>query len=135
MSIAESFYTYISGNSTITGVLASANAIFPESLPQNHSGFPAITYSVVGDSDISLLSGGRSDTHQASIQINIYDQSFKTVNDVATTIKSELIGYRGTLGSHTADYIRKEEAGEITLPPEPDTGLYGVRLTLNVTYC
>jgi len=132
MSFPESFYTYLAANSTITATLASANAIWPEYIPQSHDGFPAMSYSLADDEDVNLLNGDVSDAHVAVMQLSIYDRSFKSVNDAASAVKSELIGYRGAMGSHTVDHVMKD--GEITLPPEGDTGLLGVRLTFRLNY-
>jgi len=134
VNIFESFYNYVSNNSTITSALASADAIFPEFIPQDHSGFPAVSYSLAQDEDIPLLNGSKSETGMAVIQVSIWAVSYVAASDVATIFKAQLIGYRGTFDDHTADYIRKEEGGEITLPYELDTGLCGVRLSFAISY-
>lgn len=134
MSIFESFYNYVSNNSTITAALGNSSAIYPEFIPQSHSAFPAASYSLAQDEDIPLLNGGKSDTSVAVIEVSIWASSYKSANDVATIFKAQLIGYRGSFGSHTADHIRKEEGGEVSLPFEPDTGLCGVRLSFAISY-
>lgn len=132
MSISQSTYDYLSGNSTITGALASASAIFPHMMPQNYVAYPALTYSLDDETPVELLSGGVSDTKFATFELNVWSDSHTAAHDAASTIKTEMVGYSGTFGSHTAGLIRI--IGEQSLY-ESDTRLYRVRMTLEITYC
>jgi hypothetical protein len=128
----QSFYSAVSSNSTITDLLASANSIWPESLPQSHDGFPALSYTLVTDDDLYVMKGTKNELETANIQVNIWDDSALVVHNIATTIKSEYSGFRGAFGSHTAELIQK--VNEFSVDRELDTGLYRVVLEFQVRY-
>lgn len=132
MSIVQSVYSALSGNSTITDLLATANSIWPEALPQAHDGFPALTFGLDSDEDLYSLKGVKNELQRATIRIRIWDDSVLVVHNIATTIKSELSGFRGSFGSHTAELILKEN--EFSVDQEIDTGLYSVVLDFSIAY-
>lgn len=132
MSIVESFTTYLEANSTITAVLASANSIHPELLPQQHDGFPALVYSLTDDENINMLDGSVNELSFATIRLRILSPLHKAVHDVATVLKSELTSYRGVMGSNTVELVWK--MSERGLPPEIDTELHSVLIDFKIAY-
>ena len=132
MSIAESFNTYLEGNATITAVLASAEAIWMEGLPQAHDGFPALVHSLSGEEGINMLSGGENETAFATIRIDIWATASKTCHDIATVLKSELLGFRGAMGTNTVVDVKRQV--EFATPQEADTGLNRVVLDFRIAY-
>jgi len=132
MSLAESLTTFLEGNANITALLASADAIWANATPQDHDGYPAITYEISGDIQQGLLEGSVNELAIASVRLNIWDHNFKTCNDIATTVKSELNSYRGVFGANTAEHIIKEN--EFSTPQEDDTGLNRIVLEFQIAY-
>ena len=131
MSIAESFYTVISGNTTITDALASVNAIFPQMLPQAHAAFPAITYSQDGEEDQYMLDGNPNELKQALFSVDCYSDNYITVHNLADIVKTQLLAATGTFDSHTAEHIRKERELDIY---ESATELHRVSLQFLIAY-
>lgn len=132
MSIMQSFYSVITGNSTITDLLASTGSVWPESLPQSHDGFPALSFALDSDEDIYNLKGIKNELEVATIRVRIWDDSVLSVHNIASTIKSELSGFRGPFGSHTAELILK--TNEFSVDQEIDTGLYSLILDFSIAY-
>lgn len=130
MSIRTSLYSFLSGTSSITSTLASANSVWPQMLPQKHDGFPAIVYSMDDDQDQQLLDGV-SGLKEARVVIDVYDGQYVTADTVATAIKDALIGYRGTFGADNAEHIRKERELDIY---ESETELHRINLQFLIAY-
>ncbi len=131
-SIVESFTTYLEANSTITALLASAESIYPGGAPQQNDGYPLLTYELSSDDQFFNLEGTVNELAIAALRLSVWDKNIKTINDIATTIKSELNGFRGAFGSHTADLITKEN--EFSTPEEADTGLNRIVLEFRIAY-
>ena len=132
MSISESFVTYIKANSAITNLLATADSVYPGSLPQHNNGVPALTHRLDSDDDIQQLDGGVNELSFATIRLTVWAYRVKEVHDIATTLKSELRGYRGALGTHTAEHVLNEI--EYSLPEELETNLNGLVLGFRIAY-
>ena len=67
--IENEVYAVLSGTGSITALVSTR--IFPASMPQAVSAFPAIVYTKTGGSRISHL-GGYSGLQNSDIEINIY---------------------------------------------------------------
>ncbi len=133
-TIVDSLYTVLQTNSTLTDLLRSTKSIYPHVLPESHPGYPAVTYALVQEEDIPLLNGTRADLRRATVEVRVWDDNYSKVMEIAEVVKTALIGVTGTFGTHVADFIRKDESGEVTLPPEPGTKLYSSRLRFDLNY-
>jgi hypothetical protein len=127
--IAQSFYTFVSGRAGITALTGS---IYPIMLPQSHDGFPAITYSMDDDADQPLVDGTVSGMREALFSVDCWGLTGVSVQSLASAVKTELIGYIGTMGAHTVNRCRKER--EDFNFYESDTGLFRVNLQFLVAY-
>ena len=131
MTITQSFYTFTSAVTNITDLLASTDEIWPGRLPQEHGGFPAMTYSLDADDDIPLLDGGVNEMHWADFEVFCWANTLLEAADLAAVVKTELIGVTGTFGANTAKRITKEnEFSDF----ETQTELHFVRLVFRVAY-
>ena len=129
MSIAQSFYTYLTASSTVDAIVA--DRIYPEVIPDAVSGRPALTYTQDSGEYIEHLAG-RSDTRIAEFSVDCWGPTYLGVRDLAETVQSALIGVRGTFGAHTAESVRLTQDADG--PYESDTGLYRVMLRFAVAY-
>lgn len=128
-TIAQSFYSYLSGNSTITNLVSTR--IFPQTIPQIIDDRPAITYYQEAGDYIEHLAG-RSNTKMAEFEVHCWSTSYLTARNVAETVDAQLTGYRGTFGSHTAESIRK--TNDFDGGFETDTGLHRAILRFEIAY-
>lgn len=104
--------------------------VWPYMLPQQHSGFPAITFSVDEDMQDQILDGVGS-LRMARVSIDCWDRSYLAVNELADSICDDLVPYRGLVGTYTVDHIRKERQLDLY---EADTGLFRVSLQFFIAY-
>lgn len=131
MTISLSLYAEIAAEASVTSLLASADAIFPARLPQNHAAFPAMTYQLEDDEDIGLLQGGVSDLHFANLEVYIYARDAVAPGAIAAALKTFLIGKFGVFGSNHAERIDKtSELSDF----ETATELHFVRLVFRISY-
>jgi|GEM_PF-2715738 len=129
MTIAQSFYEYLTASSTIQAVVAER--IYPHVIPQAELGRPALTYSQEFGDYIEHLAG-RSETQMAEFEVNCWSNTYLAVRNLAAIVDTALTGYRGTFGTDTAESIRKTNDFDGGL--ENDTGLYRVVLRFSVAY-
>lgn len=132
MSAYESLVTWLEANSTITALLAGASSIHPDLLPQTHEGFPALTIEQNADENTFILSGAANELAKATFRISAWATSKKTVLDISTTLKSELNGFRGAMGSHTIEHVRK--VNEFGSPQEATSRLYRQVVDFEIAY-
>jgi len=130
VSIKTSLYTFLTGTSSITDTLSTTTSVWPAHLPQNHSGFPALTFSMDDDRDDHALDGV-IDLKYARFNIDCWAGTYLEADQVATAVKAALVDYRGSFGADTAEHIRKER--EIDLFEE-DTDLHRVNLQFLIAY-
>ena len=129
MTIAQSLYTWLTANAAIEAVVA--DRIYPQVIPHAESARPCITFSQESGDYIEHLAG-RSDTRMAEFSIDCWAPTYLAVRDLAETIHTELVGVRGSFGSHTAESVRLEN--DFDGPPDNDTGLYRVSLRFVIAY-
>ena len=104
--ITESdIYTWLTGNATITGLTSS---IYPDPIPTSNNGYPVLGYNVEDHDDIPLINGGVSSLENFLVSIMCFDSSKITCRALANAVDSELVGFRGTFGSVTVDFVRRE---------------------------
>lgn len=132
MSAFESLVTWLEANSTITATLASAASIHPDLLPEQHDGFPALTIEQNADENQFLLSGSANELARGTFRISAWDVDKKAVLDIATTLKSELNGFRGSMGSHTIEHARK--VNEFGSPQEATSRLFRQVVDFEIAY-
>ena len=128
-TIAQSFYAYLSANSSITTLVSTR--IFPGTIPEAITARPTITYYQESGEYFEHLAG-RSDTKLAEFEVSCWDDTYLTARNVADTVDAQLTGLRGTFGSHTAESIRK--VGDFDGGYETDTGLYRAILRFEIAY-
>jgi hypothetical protein len=126
--ISKDFYTFVSGRAGITALTSS---IYPQFLPQQHPGFPALTFALDDDQDQQLLDGSVGGMREALMVVDCWDGSYITAHALADAVKLELIGYVGAFGASTVDRIRKEREIELY---EADTELHRVALQFFIAY-
>lgn len=128
-TIAQSFYTYLSGNSAVTALVGTR--VYPQVIPQPVVLRPAITYYQESGEYIEHL-GGRSDLRMAEFEAHCWAPQYLDARNLAEVVDAELTGYRGTFGSHTAESIRK--VNDFDVGPDNDTGLHRVILRFDIAY-
>lgn len=127
MSLRTSLYSFLSGNGTITAV---TSAIYPQRAPQQNQADPFIVFTIENDEDQQILDGV-SGTRDGRFIVDCYSARYLTADQLATAVKSALIGHRGTFGAETAEHIRKERELDLF---EDDTELYRVNLQFFIAY-
>jgi hypothetical protein len=92
----------------------SVEGVWPQMLPQNHPGFPAITYSIDDESDDQLI-GGIGSLTVAVITVDVWDKSYAEAHRIADALSKGLVSYSGLIGAYgspeksvIANHIRKE---------------------------
>lgn len=135
--ISGDLYTFLAAKSSIRAIVAMDTSVSPNKpsfyvhmLPQNHIGFPALTYSQDDNSDQHLLSGV-STLKEALLSVDCWALTYSSAHSLASAVKSEMVGYRGTFGSSTVDFIQKERELDLY---ESDTYLHRVSLQFRVAY-
>jgi len=131
MTIAQDFYTYVTANSAIDALVS--DRIYPHVIPQHEGDRPCITFNVSGDDDILLISGGRSDTRIAEIEVNCWATRYLDARNLADTFRTELVGVRGSFGSSTAESVRI--INDFDGPFDDDSNLYRVTLRFQIYHC
>ena len=129
MTIFQSTYTHMAANSAITALVSAR--IYPQQIPQRETNFPCLTFSQDSGNYIEHLSG-RSETRLAEIIVDCWDKSALGAHNLAETVQTELVGFRGAFGADTAESIRLTNYFDV--PPEPDTGLHRVTLRFEIAY-
>lgn len=120
--IAQDFFTFLSGQ--------VSTQIYPQFLPQNHQGFPAITFSVDDDRDDQLIDGVGS-MRTALVSVDCWDLDYLSVHTLADSVSSALVGHVGTFAGSEVSHIRKERQLDLY---EQDTGLFRVSLQYLIAY-
>lgn len=125
-------FTFFRDNGSIA---AQCSSIYPNFLPENHAGFPAISFSLDKIED-PILSGGSSSLYEALLNIECFDGNYNVARQLADTVSIEMVGLTGTMGTSypviTLDSCRKELDTE--LPIESDTGLFHISLQFRISY-
>ncbi len=129
MSIAQSFYTWLTANSAIGAIVS--DRIYPQVIPQHEPARPAITYSQEGGEYIEHLAG-RSETRLSEFSVDCWAPTYLASRNLAETLQTELVGVRGAFGSVTAESVRL--VNDFDGPPDNDTGLYRVSLRFEIAY-
>ena len=127
MSIKTSVYSVISGTGAITSL--ATGGVHPQNIPAQSTA-PAITFSMDDDADQQLLDGV-SGLKEARFVIDCYSLSYLTADQMASAVKTALVGYRGAFGTNTAEHIRKERELDLF---EADTRLHRVNLQFLIAY-
>lgn len=108
--ITKSFAQWLQANAAI-GALTTD--IRPAVLDADRAD-PAITYGLIADNPIQLLSGGVSSLAQATFQVDCWSQDYETVKDLAAVLRSELEPYTGNMGEgHIAEQITFESIDDV----------------------
>ena len=95
MAILSDLYSYLIGESTVTDLVSTR--IRPNRLPQGLT-FPAVTYHRVSTPHDHNLDGG-SGWVRIRLQVDVWDNTYKGVEDVAEALRGVLQGYQGSMGS------------------------------------
>lgn len=126
--IQQSFYTFLTGNATIAALCSS---VYPQWLPLQHQGFPAISYTMDSDEQQPLLDGSVSSLKEALISVDVWSKSYLEAIQVAEAVSGELVGFTGTFGTNTVDQIRRERKID---QYENDPELFRVSMQFFVAY-
>ncbi len=134
MTIAESFYTWITADSSIDALVG--DRIFPDVIPPSVTDRPALTWELEVDNEIELLDGTTSATNRAEFRVNAWAFSYKAAHDLADTVRTQWRAVSGTFGAHTAIRMRvpirgNDGPGE---EHEPNRRLYRVIMRLEIAY-
>lgn len=136
MSIGADFYTYVAALSSIRAIVGLSTtspqkaAVYPNFLPQNHYGFPALTYTQDEDAQSNTLDGV-STLKEALLTADCWALTYLNAHSLANALVTDLVGYRGTFGTVTADFIRLERSLDLY---ESDTKLHRVSLQFRIAY-
>jgi hypothetical protein len=124
-------------HSFLVAKATGAAGVWPQMLPQNHQGFPAITYSIDDESDDQLIDGIGSLT-TAVVTVDVWDASYITVHQIADALCKGLVGYHGLIGAYgspekqvIANHIRKERQLDLY---DNDGDLHRVNLQFLIAY-
>lgn len=126
MSIATSFYSYITAQSAITNITTE---IYNGWVPQNGS-FPALTFSVSDDIEEQTLDGIGS-TRNAIFDVDCWATTLVAAEALAAAVKTALTDYYGAFGANTVSYIYKTRELHLI---ENDTDLRRVSLQFSILY-
>jgi len=127
VTITQSFYTELSGESTITDVVSTS--IYPGWIPSQAT-YPAITFGVADDLNIDVLNGV-SAASLAIMDVDCWATTVIAAESIASVVKTFLIGFYGSFGDYTVTSCRKTR--ELHLE-ETDTGLRRVSLQFEILY-
>jgi hypothetical protein len=109
MAIGSAIYSILSGDSTVTGLVA--DRIDPNFVPQGKS-MPAITYTqITGQRDTTM--DGVSGLVDSRYQINAWGSTYASVEAVAEAIRGAMVDYSGTAGGKTISWIKLDNEGDI----------------------
>jgi hypothetical protein len=97
-TIEEALYAWAVANGSISALIDSR--VYPDSLPQKPT-LPAVVYRRVA-AELEMAHDGPIDLEYSRFRFHCYGDTPKTARTVANTIKSELNGYKGTLGGLVA---------------------------------
>lgn len=128
-AIAQSFYTYLTADAGIAAI--AGERIYPHVIPQADLSRPAITFGQNGDRYLNHLNG-RSDLREAEFEVNSFSTTYLAARNLADAVDTALTGFRGTFGSHTAEFIDK--TSDFDAGFDDDTGLYQVTQIFMVAY-
>lgn len=129
MSIAQSFYTWLTANSAVEALVS--DRIYPQVIPQHESGRPAITYTQEQGLYIEVLDG-RSDTRLSEFSVDCWAPTYLAARNLAETLQTELVGVRGAFGTVTAESVRL--SNDFDGPYDDTSGLYRVSLRFEIAY-
>jgi hypothetical protein len=127
MTIAQSFYTYLTANSAVAALVS--DRIYPHVIPQHEGTRPCITFEMQGDDDILHLAG-RSETRIAEIAVDCWAPRYLDARNLADTVRTELVGVRGAFGADTSESIRI--TSDYDGPFDDDENLYRVMMRFEI---
>lgn len=126
-SIEEAIYAWWTGNGTLCSLAGSR--LYPDRLPQGVT-YPAATYRMVSENQ-PLAHDGALDLVSTSMQFDVYANAAKAAKALARTLRQQLHGYTGTMGTvavHGVFHLSSvEDFGEAL-------GIYRVSVDFRFTY-
>lgn len=129
MSISTSLKSWLDANSAISAIVSTRN--FASIIPANFTDRPCVTFSLENAQDYEIWEG-RSDTKEAEFSIEAWAPDYVTANSLSDTIRTEIVGFRGAFGAHTAESILL--LNQFDAPKDDDTGLFRVSLRIQIAY-
>jgi hypothetical protein len=130
--IIQDLRAFLTAAPSVTSLLSSASAIYPQFIPQvSSTGYPALTLSQDTNEDDWNIDA-TSSLKTALVSIDTYAYSYITAHTIAAAIRAALVGYsKGAFGSVTADQIRCERELDLY---ESDTFLHRVSQQYFISY-
>ena len=116
--------------SIINALPHGATGVWPTLLPQQHAGFPAITYTLDEDTPSRLLDGVGT-MSQARVSIDVWARSYAVAHTIADAVSVGMASVRGSYGALFLDQVRKEREVDLY---ESDTELFRVSLQFTIGY-
>lgn len=103
MNSEAAIYHLLSNDSTLTALLSSTTAIWPEIAPQGAAN-PCIVFTET-TGDVNNTNDGVSELDVQNIQVDVYADSAAQRNTIAARVRTVLDGVSGTYASIVVDSI------------------------------